>query len=96
MRTKLGDLINLPGSKLLYEYDFGDGWQHELLLEEILNPDGPFQRCCVAGARRYPQRMWWSVGFQWLSLNVSLTPNTSPFASGSRTASIPKGFPYRK
>jgi len=53
-RVKLGDLISLPGSTLLYEYDFGDGWEHELLLEEILNADKPFQRCCVAGARRCP------------------------------------------
>lgn len=44
----------MPGSKLLYEYDFGDGWQHELLLEEILNADEPFQRKCLAGARRCP------------------------------------------
>lgn len=53
-RAKLGDLIGSPGSKLLYEYDFGDGWQHELLLEEILNADEAFQRKCLAGARRCP------------------------------------------
>jgi hypothetical protein len=34
-RTRLGDVIRTPGAKLLYEYDFGDGWQHELLLEEV-------------------------------------------------------------
>jgi hypothetical protein len=50
-RAKLGDLIGSPGLKLLYEYDFGDGWQHELLLEEILNADEPK---CLAGARRCP------------------------------------------
>src|SRR5690242_473051 len=32
-RTKLGELIGTVGAKLLYEYDFGDGRQHELLLE---------------------------------------------------------------
>ncbi len=53
-RARLGDLIRLPGSKLLYEYDFGDGWQHELLLEEILNGDESFHRTCVAGARCCP------------------------------------------
>jgi Plasmid pRiA4b ORF-3-like protein len=53
-KAKLEDLINRPGAKLLYEYDLGDGWQHELLLEEILNAEGPFQRCCVAGARHCP------------------------------------------
>lgn len=52
--AKLRDLIGSPGSKLLYEYDFGDGWQHEFLLEKILNGDGSFQPTCVAGARCCP------------------------------------------
>ena len=38
------------GSRLLYEY-FGDGWQHELLLEEVLLGDETFQQTCVAGQR---------------------------------------------
>jgi len=53
-RTKLGDLIGAPGASLLYEYDFGDGWQHELRLEEILIGDASFQRVCVAGGRACP------------------------------------------
>jgi hypothetical protein len=52
--SKLGDLIDMPGSKLLYEYDFGDGWQHELLLEEVLRGDETFQPTCVAGKRCCP------------------------------------------
>jgi hypothetical protein len=38
-RTKLAELIETLGAKLLYEYDFGDGWQHQLLLEEVLLGD---------------------------------------------------------
>src|SRR6476469_9549129 len=38
-RTWLGELIWTVGARLLYEYDFGDGWQHELLLEEVLPGD---------------------------------------------------------
>ena len=53
-RTKLGDCIRIPGRKLLYEYDFGDGWGHELLLEEVLTGDESFQRACVAGGRSCP------------------------------------------
>jgi pRiA4b ORF-3-like protein len=48
-REKLGDVIGAPGTRLLYEYDFGDGWQHELLLDKILNEAESFQRTCVAG-----------------------------------------------
>jgi len=47
-RTKLGELIGTVGARLLYEYDFGDGWQHELLLEEVLLGDETFQQTCVA------------------------------------------------
>ncbi len=33
----------------MYEYDFGDGWQHELVLEKVLLGDESFQQMCVAG-----------------------------------------------
>jgi hypothetical protein len=56
-RTKLGELIETAGAKLLYEYDFGDGWQHELLVEEVLLGDESFQQICVAGKRCCP-RLW--------------------------------------
>jgi hypothetical protein len=53
-RTRLGDLICTAGARLLYEYDFGDGWQHELLLEDVLLGDETFQQVCVAGERACP------------------------------------------
>ena len=53
-RTKLGELIWAVGARLLYEYDFGDGWQHELLLEEVLFGEESFQQICVAGKRCCP------------------------------------------
>ena len=42
-------MIGTVGARLLYEYDFRDGWQHELLLEEVLLGDESFQQMCVAG-----------------------------------------------
>jgi hypothetical protein len=53
-RTKLGELIWTVEARLLYEYDFGDGWQHELLLEEVLFGEESFQQICVAGKRCCP------------------------------------------
>jgi pRiA4b ORF-3-like protein len=50
----LGELIGTAGARLLYEYDFGDGWQHELLLEEVLLGDETFLQTCVAGKRCCP------------------------------------------
>jgi hypothetical protein len=53
-RTRLGELIWAVGASLLYEYDFGDGWQHELLLEEVLTGDESLQQICVAGKQCCP------------------------------------------
>ncbi len=32
----IGDLLKNESDKMRYEYDFGDGWMHEILLEKIL------------------------------------------------------------
>jgi hypothetical protein len=50
----LGELIGTVGAKILYEYDLGDGWQHEVLLEEVLTGDESFQQLCVGGKRCCP------------------------------------------
>ena len=43
------------GIRLRYEYDFGDCWQHELLLEAVLLSDADTAYpCCTAGERRGP------------------------------------------
>lgn len=53
-RTRLGEVIGIVGARLWYEYDFGDGWRHEILLEEVLLGDETFQQICVAGKRSCP------------------------------------------
>jgi hypothetical protein len=34
----LGELIDL-GARFRYTYDFGDNWEHEILVEDLLDPD---------------------------------------------------------
>ncbi len=44
-----------PGQTALYAYDFGDGWEHEVLLEGILLKEkGAKYPRCVAGERACP------------------------------------------
>ena len=38
----LHDIISKPKDKFIYEYDFGDGWEHRIVLEKIL-PLGSFE-----------------------------------------------------
>ena len=49
------DKIAVEGDKLIYEYDFGDGWEHELLVEQVLPAEkGKRYPLCLAGQRACP------------------------------------------
>lgn len=54
---RIGDLVAKYGSKLRmgYEYDFGDGWQHEVVLEKVTQsePGAKYPRC-IDGERACP------------------------------------------
>ncbi len=54
---RIADLVSKHGSKLRigYEYDFGDGWQHEIVLEEVMQsePGAKYPRC-IDGERACP------------------------------------------
>lgn len=54
-KVRLDQILSMPGRKIVYEYDFGDGWEHEIVLEKILSPD-PKTRYprCLDGARACP------------------------------------------
>ncbi len=53
--VKLNQLISRPKAKLLYQYDFGDSWEHEILLEKILPPEPGVQYpVCITGKRACP------------------------------------------
>jgi hypothetical protein len=40
---------------LTYQYDFGDNWQHEIILEKLLPAgSGPSRPICLGGERRCP------------------------------------------
>ncbi|MFQ5612518.1 MAG: plasmid pRiA4b ORF-3 family protein [Anaerolineae bacterium] len=54
-KTRLNAVASEAGSKFLYEYDFGDGWEHEIKLEKILPPEaGQRYPVCITGRRACP------------------------------------------
>ena len=54
-RAKLKSLVAKQGSIFLYEYDFGDGWLHEVTLEAVLEPKPDLDHpACLAGERACP------------------------------------------
>jgi hypothetical protein len=54
-RIKLNKAVPYVKTRFLYEYDFGDGWEHRILLEKILPTDPKIRYpVCVAGERACP------------------------------------------
>jgi hypothetical protein len=49
----LSDLAPNKGARLVYEYDFGDGWTHDILVESV-SPEPCAAVHCIAGRRRCP------------------------------------------
>ena len=54
-KWRLDQLLTKPNDKMVYVYDFGDDWQHQVLLEKILEPEpGVRYPVLVAGKRAAP------------------------------------------
>ncbi len=54
-RYAVSDLAPAARRKFIYEYDFGDSWEHDVLLEKVLPPDATFKHpVCLAGANACP------------------------------------------
>jgi hypothetical protein len=53
---RLDQIFSSEKQRFTYQYDFGDGWMHEILFERALKPEkGTRYPLCVAGARRCPR-----------------------------------------
>jgi hypothetical protein len=49
-------LLNVarPRTKILYQYDFGDGWNHVIVVEKVLDGAETSPPACIDGARACP------------------------------------------
>jgi len=53
--ARLFDVLGTAGIKAVYTYDFGDSWEHRIVVEKRLAPDpARAYPACVAGERRAP------------------------------------------
>jgi hypothetical protein len=54
-KVRLADVAPRKGSKLQYDYDFGDNWEHEIKVEAVLPAEpGAHYPVCVAGEGAAP------------------------------------------
>lgn len=67
-RVKLNQIVTGEKFKFRYEYDFGDSWLHQVLVEKVLPPEpGRFYPVCIKGRRACPPEdvggIWGYYGF---------------------------------
>lgn len=54
-RVKLSSVLRAEKARMVYQYDFGDDWEHDVRVEKILPPDPAAEAAvCVAGRRACP------------------------------------------
>jgi len=53
-KVTLAEVLIKPGAAMRYTYDFGDDWEHDILLEKILPPDPVARLSCLAGKGACP------------------------------------------
>ena len=71
----LADYFPEPGKIIEYEYDFGDGWQHEILFEGILLKEKNVKYpVCLAGERACPPEDCGSVPGYYRLLEILRNP----------------------
>ncbi len=54
-KLRISDLLKAEKEKIIYEYDFGDGWNHDIILEKILADDDKANYpVCLSGKMNCP------------------------------------------
>jgi hypothetical protein len=54
-KTQLAKALKAEGDSMVYQYDFGDDWRHEVVLEKIMPVNDILKiPICLAGERRCP------------------------------------------
>ncbi len=61
-KVYLHDIMSNPKDKFVYEYDFGDGWEHKIVLEKILPADSSASPVVIKGKMACPPEDCGGIG----------------------------------
>jgi hypothetical protein len=75
----IGDVLRAEGDSMIYVYDFGDNWRHEVVLEKILPSETRQKPICLAGERRCPPEDVGGTGGYQEFLEVIFQPGHEEF-----------------
>jgi hypothetical protein len=65
-KVRLNRLLRAPGDRMLYEYDFGDGWEHLIVLEKVeaALPNGKYPMVLAGRRARPPEDVGGTWGYE--------------------------------
>jgi hypothetical protein len=93
-KARLSELLCRPKDRMRYDYDFGDVWEHEVVLEKIVPRESKMKYPAVlAGKRACPPE---DIGGVWgyahflEAVSDPRHPDHEEMASGLAQGSIPK------
>ena len=94
--VRLDQVVSDKGERLFYDYDFGDGWEHVLVVEDVLD-DPPSAPVCLAGKMACPPEDCGGLGgYEELAAWVrgGYDPRATPMGLGAQEMRdwLPRGW----
>ena len=92
-QTRISDVLKAEGDSMVYIYDLGDDWRHEVVLEKILPiPDKTVRPVCLSGERHCPpEDVGGTAGYQEF-LEVIFDPRHEEYEHSVRWAGGPSAL----
>lgn len=75
-KTKLSEVFGEGIRKLIYVYDFGDEWMHEIMLEDVLTVIYPFPVCTAGKGYCPPENCGGAMAFETMKNILEEMPDT--------------------
>ena len=85
--VRLDQVVSAAGDRLFYDYDFGDGWEHVLVVEEVLDEPPPVPVCLKGRMACPPEDCGGMPGYEALADWVR---------GGYDPRSVPMGLPVEE
>lgn len=88
--TKLNNVFGDGRKKLMYTYDFGDDWIHEIILEDIPDEVHLMPKCLAAKGSCPPENCGGPMGYEMLKGMLTNKPNSTAARNAKRELGLAK------
>lgn len=83
--VRLDQVVSTKGDRLFYDYDFGDGWEHVLVVEDVLDDPPPIPVCLKGKMACPPEDCGGLGGYEELAdwVRGGYEPRATPMGLGA-------------